>query len=239
MLANIQAKNNNTKKGFTSTPFLTLLRGIGKPRESVAVYAHNKHLGMKGAMRHEVRKGSRGFTVIELFVTAGIFVLISGLLLANYGNFAGSTVINNLAHEVALSIRQAQVFGIGVQEFGVGSGLFLSHGIYYSSNDPTLLRLFADVDKDGKYEEGELAELFTLRKGNEIQRVCGYETTSKNAPCVELSELNVTFTRPNPEAIITGTPNAQYAYARITLVSPGGLTRDILVWANGQVSILQ
>lgn len=178
----------------------------------------------------------KGFSVIELLVTIGIFVLITGVLLSNYGRFSGTTVIDNLAHEVALSIRQAQVFGIGVQEFGVGTGIFPSHGINYKESSPTILRLFADTNTDQRFQEGELAEQFTLRRGNEIIRVCGYITS--DAECTELSELNVTFIRPNPEATIVGIPDeGQYSFARITLESPRGLTRSVVIWSSGQVAI--
>lgn len=179
----------------------------------------------------------RGFSVIELIVSVAIFTGITGLLLANYGQFSGTTVINSLAYEVALAVRQAQVFGIGVQEFGVGTGVFPSYGIHYANTDNTTLRLFADsVTENKKYDDGELVEQFTLRQGNTISRVCGYSTAG--AECTEMSELNVTFTRPNPEAMIIGIPdNGQYSYARITLSSPRGLTKDVLVWANGQVSV--
>jgi prepilin-type N-terminal cleavage/methylation domain-containing protein len=50
---------------------------------------------------------NKGFTLVELMVTVGIFTIISGLLLARYSNFNQGIILTNLAYDIALTIRSA------------------------------------------------------------------------------------------------------------------------------------
>uniref|UniRef100_UPI002B1DDAC5 pilus assembly FimT family protein n=1 Tax=Pseudomonas glycinae TaxID=1785145 RepID=UPI002B1DDAC5 len=56
-------------------------------------------------------KGKRGFTLVELLVTVGVFAVVSGLTLANYPKFNSQTAITGLAQQIAIAIREAQVYG--------------------------------------------------------------------------------------------------------------------------------
>ena len=68
------------------------------------------------------KKGRRrGFTLIELLVVVAIIVVITGLILANSNKFGGQTMLQNLSYDIALSLREAQVYGISVRS---NSGAF-------------------------------------------------------------------------------------------------------------------
>ncbi|MDB4984359.1 MAG: Pili subunit [Patescibacteria group bacterium] len=63
----------------------------------------------------------KGFTLIEFIVIISIFAIMAAVALFNFQGFRSNVAINNLAHDVALTIRQAQVFGWSAQS-GIDSG---------------------------------------------------------------------------------------------------------------------
>ncbi len=55
--------------------------------------------------------GNKGFTLIEFVVIISIFAIMAGVALVNFAGFRSNVGLNNLSHDIALTIRQAQVFG--------------------------------------------------------------------------------------------------------------------------------
>ncbi len=53
----------------------------------------------------------KGFTLIEFIVIISIFAIMSAVTLFNYQGFKSSVSLSNLSRDIALTIRQAQVFG--------------------------------------------------------------------------------------------------------------------------------
>ncbi len=182
---------------------------------------------------------SRGFSLVELLVTISIFVAVTGVVLINFPSFSSHIALDNLAHEVALAVRQAQVFGSSSREFGTGSGIFLSRGAHFDRTQNTTFLLFADADGNDLYSgESELEEMFTIGQRNYISGICGFVTSASN--CTVLDTVDITFMRPNPEPTILGSvggSGAPYSYVTITVSSSAGNTRNIAVWSNGQIAI--
>ena len=54
---------------------------------------------------------TRGFTLIEFVIILSIFAIMAAIALANFKGFNNDVALNNLAQDIALTIRQAQVFG--------------------------------------------------------------------------------------------------------------------------------
>ncbi|MDD2263297.1 MAG: type II secretion system protein, partial [Clostridia bacterium] len=79
----------------------------------------------------------RGMTLIELLVALVIFSIITGIVLFNYGDFNASLTMQNLADDIALTVRRAQSYAIGVRgregSFQVGYGVHFGVTPY----DPT------------------------------------------------------------------------------------------------------
>ncbi|MFA5987506.1 MAG: type II secretion system protein [Candidatus Paceibacterota bacterium] len=107
-------------------------------------------------------KKNMGFTMIELMVSISIFFITASMILTNYPAFGTNLAIENLAQDIALSIRQAQVFGVAI--VGAGSGtsqVFNAYGISFPAPDTTLASMykytiFADVPVAGT-RSGDLA----------------------------------------------------------------------------------
>ncbi len=58
---------------------------------------------------------SKGFTFIELMVVIAIFGIIAGIVLFNYSGFQSNITLDNLSHDIALQINQAQKIAISGQ----------------------------------------------------------------------------------------------------------------------------
>ncbi|MBI2004934.1 prepilin-type N-terminal cleavage/methylation domain-containing protein [Patescibacteria group bacterium] len=55
-----------------------------------------------------------GFTLVELLVVVSIMLIITSTLLLQQRKFNSATLMRTLAYNIALSIRQAQVYGTSV-----------------------------------------------------------------------------------------------------------------------------
>jgi len=181
---------------------------------------------------------SRGFTLVELIVSISIFAMMTALVVAKYGNFNQSVLLTNLAYDMALTIRTAQTYGVSVRR---QSGSFQSpYGVNFNLSVPTQSQFifFADVDpSNGLYDGNDvILNTYTLKRGAKIQDVC---IGTGPLDCHQESILNITYKRPDPDAIICSnsclTPLPQYA--RITIVGTDGSTRTVAVRKNGQISV--
>jgi Tfp pilus assembly protein FimT len=182
----------------------------------------------------------RGFSLIELLVVTGIFIVITGVVLANNAQFNSSVLLGNAAYDIALSVRQAQVYGLSTQSY---SGQFqVGYGIHFAS--PTQYLLYADLDvaNNKRYDAGvdQVVAEYTLSRGHSVLRFCGLRSDSTE-DCSDntaaLTHLDVAFLRPNPDATITGDSPTPYSIARITLQSKSGQTRTVSIQSTGQISV--
>ncbi len=195
----------------------------------------------------------QGFTLIELLVSIGIFFIITALVFVNQQRFGGTILLTNLAYDVALTIRQAQVYGISTK---VSAGNSFSHGygIHFAGNDSFIL--FVDLDNSDSYitpsgppsDDGtkcfagtECLNFYKVSKGNTISRFCGRNDCS-GAGVSDLASLDIIFYRPFPEpnpirGFKQNGASQDYNDASIILTSPQGLTKTVTVLKSGQISI--
>ena len=193
--------------------------------------------------RSRFGKSPRGFTLIELLVVLSIMAVITGVFLVRNGRFNSAILLRSFSYQVALSIREAQVYGVGVKEVTPGSGNFSAgFGVYFSSLTPTAYILFADVNNNGVYDTGDIVvENFTVANGFAISEFCA--TTSGGAEQCSpsgISALSITFRRPNPEPTIRiNLSGYVYSNASITAASPTGSSRTVTVGAAGEIAVEQ
>jgi prepilin-type N-terminal cleavage/methylation domain-containing protein len=194
------------------------------------------------------RMARAGFTLIELLVVTAIVVVISGVVLANNTRFGGSVLLQNFAYDLALSIRQAQIYGIAVRRsstgtFGAGFGMHFD--ITTEAGQKSYL-LFADTNPSPTGNEvydssqGELVETNNILRGYKIKALCTKETSGGVWDCAATS-LDLLFKRPEPDAYIhingQTEPGTLHSYSRIVVVSPQGDQISVLVEANGQITV--
>ncbi len=186
---------------------------------------------------------ARGFTLIELLVVIAIITILTAVLLLQQRKFDSSTLLRSLAYSVALSVRQAQVYGTSVREFGaIGSGNFnYNYGVSFSSGDLNNYYLFADVTGDTKRasDGSEDVQTFKLGSGYTMTDFCGI-TNSSSQSCMSagaITRLTIYFKRPNPDAKFSTDAGSNYCGAYIVLSGPGGDTRTVKVTSTGQILI--
>ncbi len=191
-----------------------------------------------------------GFTLIELLVASSIIIVITIVLLFRQGRFNSSTLLRSLSYSVALSVRQAQLYGTSVRETTAGSNVFPSYGVYFKSGSATQYFFGADINGDGVIATGGSEDVspspYNVRGGYEIKNFCAYVAGSGAAHCYTddgisndiISTLTIRFVRPNPDALFaTSQSGYQYSSACIEMESPGEDTRAITVTSTGQISV--
>jgi hypothetical protein len=177
--------------------------------------------------------------LIELLVVVSIFTIISVLTIASNASFGEKITLETLAYDVALSVRQSQVYGIAVRRFGlVGSDFNRGYGMHFDLTSANNYELFADtLTGNGIYDEGELVEATTIQGGYHVADLCVRPHGSITEDC-SITELNILFKRPEPDAYIRGSAaTPTYELGRVILQSPRGTTADIVVELSGQISV--
>lgn len=178
-----------------------------------------------------------GYTLIELLIVTGIFIIISSVVLANNARFGGKITLENFAYDVALSIRQSQVYSIAVQRVGAND-YGSAYGMHFDTGSASTYELFADsAIVNGLYDPGELLQSTTMNGGYRVSSLCVRVVGALVETC-GLSRLDIIFKRPEPDAYIRANASATLNEAgRIIISSPRGETADIVVEATGQISI--
>jgi len=203
-------------------------------------------------------RDNRGFTLIEMAVVTAIFGILTSVVIFNYGNFTDNILSTNMAYEVALQVRQAQVFGLGVRgvdgKFGGAYGVFINKKDVDSTKDIILFNDSKPVaGPDGKCGDStgagvcicntrdECLEKITLQRNIIIDklRVKGSGSSCDN----DVDLLSVTFKRPNPDAIIRNQDSGastNFELAEIRINSPrSARPRYVIIRNTGQISVEQ
>lgn len=189
--------------------------------------------------------------MIELLVVCAIIIVITGLVLIDNNKFGGDVTLENFAYDVALSLRQTQVYGIAVERFGTNFNT--GYGMHFALATPTTYILFADEDNTGIYDPAaspsEIVDTDTIDQGFAITGLCVIPEVG-GTTCEPATEIDILFIRPQPDAYISAgvggnspascieQPGSSCYYeAQITLTSPKGDTRTVVVDTTGQISV--
>jgi len=192
----------------------------------------------------------KGFTLAEIMITLSIVTVIMTTVLFSYSVFSDKLALSSAAQEIAITIRQAQTYGLTVREAAVAGGNFNSaYGVYFDiGSDQTHYYLFVDTNSNSKYDVGngcgsastECVQQGTIRSNVLMTNVCD---GSACPPVVNVKKMNVTFLRPNPDATIIFTDSSGNTLAgpsstgKVVLTSPKGNTSTITIESTGQVNV--
>jgi len=189
---------------------------------------------------------------MELLVVCAIIVLITSAILANDSKLGGRVTLENLAYNIALTVRQAQQYGIAQQRASTNN-FTLGFGVSFALANPTSYVLFSDTITDnGVYEQGEAIapSPYTLTNGYSIVDLCVLPTVNGTQSCAAngVSRIDVVYQRPNPDAYISvnGTPciqnkvistaNCMYS-GSVKLRSPRGDLINVVIMSDGQITL--
>ena len=185
-----------------------------------------------------------GFSLVELMVSVGIVLLIAAIILIRYSSFNSAVVLRNLAFEIAIAIREAQVLSISVLgESGDFSGVY---GIYIDRSDTGAVTkeyiLYRDTSSggDGIFNAGsEEFQTFEMNDDFRIVDVC--QTTGGVETC-NVNPIAISFERPDFDArfdIGNNGINTSVTAVEIHIeaVADNTITRIVEIGATGQISV--
>lgn len=206
--------------------------------------------------RRNLKNQKTGFTLVELLVTITIFVMLTAVVLWNQSKFNSTILLTNLAYDTALTIRQAQTYGINIKKFNKDDESFFPYGVHFDMRDTKSFILFADKDWNGVSsnglfldvtnaqlptscnESGGCVNRYNIKRGNYIKQICA--TTSNGGERCDYDTVDIVFTRPNPDARIIVDSVSEASKVRIILRNVNDENeREIVVQENGLISIVK
>lgn len=202
----------------------------------------------------------KGMTLIELLVVLAIFIVISTIVMYDYSSFKSSVSTNNLADDIALSIRKAQSYAIGVR--GLSADFQYGHGAHFSTvtNPANYLSgsgksfiLFADINVNNYYNYNTSNICNSPSYSNECEEILNITSNDKISSIwvdgvqkPQGGTLDIVFRRPDPDALFCYRPTSgsscQTNISNVSVEVDNGLTgskrvtKKITVWNTGQIS---
>lgn len=156
---------------------------------------------------------SRGFTMIELIISIGIFTLLSAVTLTKYNTFNNNAEFTNATESIVLALRQAQVYGVAAKSSLDGSGTAIVcgvsafdcvYGVHFQESLPSQVSIFIDENRNYQYNgpiggsPGEkIVEVISWKSPIKI-----FDVQCQGGNCSG-GNMDVTFRRPNPDGFIT------------------------------------
>ncbi len=110
------------------------------------LYRRNKFMNINNEKINKKNSSSQsGFTLTELLVAMGIIFFLATITLTNYNKFGRTIDLENTAYEVALAVREAQIFGINrLSDSVTGSGA-VDLDTDVSAEDPIPYGVYFDI----------------------------------------------------------------------------------------------
>ncbi|MFA6515398.1 MAG: prepilin-type N-terminal cleavage/methylation domain-containing protein [Candidatus Paceibacterota bacterium] len=212
-------------------------------------------------------KYNSGITLVELLVVISIMMVLSGITMFDYNKYRSQTLTQNLADDIALSVRKAQSYAIGVHKsdsvFDVGYGVHFSttipvNGDLYSGSNKSFI-LFSNIDNDVAYDAGdscgspvlgdECLEALNIISANKISEIfIKHGNGNGQTTMTENGTLDIFFKRPNPEPTFCARVNAgngvcsfgnDISYIKVKIMNEGnsGIYKIVTIYNNGQISV--
>ena len=210
----------------------------------------------------------RGFTLVEMMVVLSIISIISGVVISGQGQFNRSLIVTDTAYTVALSMRQAQTFGLSSRTYNGTSNA--GYGLHFDAATPASYIMFADVShaasipsycsvgtagqpdaKSGNClydaQGNEVSQTYSFSRGFTASELCGHPYSGGALVCSSggggLTALDLVFMRPNTNSIITATISGvttRLKDAQIQISAPNSDgTRYVCLTQSGQISVSQ
>jgi type II secretory pathway pseudopilin PulG len=177
-----------------------------------------------------IKKNTEAFSVIELIVVMSIFTIISSVSMFNYTAYQSRITRVNTAQDIALSIRQSQVYGLSASGQDLGAAEFDTdadaadiffgdtvvdiisdrsiRGINIDPGSKTLI-LFEDLNRNNVFNNASdrVIDKRTVISEQIFFQAClfsmGVSIDDLGACPIEADgDINITFQRPYPDSTI-------------------------------------
>jgi|SRR3989344_1571593 len=205
-------------------------------------------------VRRDRRNFRTGFTLVELLVVFFIMATILAVIVPDYLTYSTKIELENLALDVALTMREAQAYGAGAK-VSTGGDFNTSFGVHFVKGESTFIFFENTSDGNGNYDVYSPADniiaTYTIKNGYTIDDICDSSDPSlcdENETSPSLNVLDVVFKRPNPAAIIKTAPEPQtlvsgfsgwQATGDIVFISPDRKRIYVRIQNTGNIAIIK
>lgn len=209
--------------------------------------------------KKNLNKFARGFSLVEMLVVIAIFFTISSIVLFRQSKFSSDISITNAAYDVALVIREAQVYGTGSKQGDDPYNRVKSYGVVFDYNEVSKFYMYSQSPRDtalklydSVYDSSStlysLIDTIALSQGQEIHDFCGVTEvggteTLRCARGGSITHLNIFFIKPDLNPVIKikyndGSSPETFKKAKIFLRSAlGDKCRTVVVNDVGQINV--
>lgn len=192
---------------------------------------------LRGRSKHVVPT-ARGFSIIEVIVSMAIISVITTMVMVRYSSFNSSSLLRNQAYEIALDIREAQVFATSIRS---DSNEFREeYGVRFdtTAGETQQYTFWRDIgtDEPPVFNSGEALNVLGLDSRFAVYAICfnGAAVGSCSATTADIS-----FRRPNFDALII--QDGSFQAETVTLyIAPTGETspfRTVTITQTGQITV--
>lgn len=192
---------------------------------------------------------SAGFTIIELIIALAMIGVITAVASINQSDFGNRINFSNEVYDLALRIRTAQISGTSVQQFQPNA-FEQGYGVFMDTNFNGYI-FYADTSGDKTYTgtgSGACSALPECIQKTEfsdtvvLDEVCLYSGGTPLCFSGDISDMNITYIRPDPVAYISENNRGMginfFDRAVITLRNTeSNETRSVTVSSSGYVSV--
>ena len=203
----------------------------------------------------------KGFTLIEFVVIISIFAIMAAVALFSFNGFKNDVALSNLAHDVALTIRQAQVFGWSTTSAedtngellvdSNGNPLRYADGIYFPYDNGAFDPYFYEYTKTDTIDIQGTAHISAICTASsatdEATFTASPHSTAACGGSGLTNGLSIAFSRPRPEAIFftdgsqvgqqPSTDQFVNIYISATGDAPGVAEHMITVSSVGEITV--
>ena len=188
------------------------------------------------------RLSKRGITIIELIIIIALMAVLTATVVLRKRDFDNTTLLKNTAYELALSVREAQAYGVSVHRDA--SDIGGRYGMHISLSSPESTVLYADNNENNVYDPGENRKINIFKKPFSLKNIC-VTLTSGAEDCADANPtilgLEILFIRPNPDAhlyvVRVGNVVEAVSKAKVSIGTPENKTVDVNISNIGQVSV--
>lgn len=203
--------------------------------------------------KRKPKQKNTGFSIPELIIVIAIFTIITVIAMFDQGRLSSNVLLTNMAYEVALAVREAQVYGLGVRTTGADDGTEFQgeYGVHFDINSPREVILYGNdysQTNNPGFDPGEELFQYTFenQRGNLITALCiGDINPATGARCVDeesnayrVNQADIVFKRPNPSPKIFN--NSLQVVGRVYIVLnniDGNSCRTVVIEGTGQIRV--
>ncbi|MBX4197823.1 prepilin-type N-terminal cleavage/methylation domain-containing protein [Candidatus Parcubacteria bacterium] len=141
-------------------------------------------------MKH-IKRLRAGFTFVELIVSVAIILIISSIVLFQYKEYNNDVTLKGISNEIALALREAQVYATSGREFKPNTNVFKLQYVLLFDKANKSYSLYGDADGDGQVVADQASEIlvnYTLRPGYTMD-LCMKNTEEGN--CINANQTTL------------------------------------------------